>query len=352
MISACLASTPPQESFAQVEGAAQDAELLPGTSAEAEEPSFRGALTFFIENDVFVYSDDKYTSGIGVGWTSPEVGSLGNRNWLRRMFEGVSFLPTVGEESYDGFVTMTFGQEMYTPADVTLPEPPPGDQPYAGVLFLDTAVHSRGVRSMHSYQLRLGIVGPSSGAEQVQRKIHEWLGTTNPEGWDSQLADEALLNLDYRYDRRLLRDQTQDGWGYDFNTHGSAGLGNYYVGANAGIQARGGLHLPDNYDKMSLRSGARSLVGVNPLARGRWRSYVYLGIEAFAVGRFLPTDGNTFHDSLSADRDDLILSSTAGIIVARGRVLLAYSFSSVGGIESFPEATSNDYGTLTFSYSF
>ncbi len=322
-----------------------------GTSA-LEEPRHRGTLAFFLENDVFVDSDDKYTSGLGVSWTSAEVSTLGKGNWLRKLVEGVSFLPTFGEEGYEGFATITLGQEMYTPEDISLPEPPPGEQPYAGVLFVDTAVHSRGERSMHSYQLRLGIVGPSSGAEAVQRRIHDWVGTTPPEGWDSQLADEPLLNLDYRYDFRLLRNPVRDGWGYDFTAHGSAGLGNYYTGAAAGLQARAGLHLPDNYGALSLRSGARSLVGVGPLARGRWRSYVFVGAELFAVGRFLPTDGNTFEDSISGDRDTLIASATAGIVVARGRALFSYSFNGIAGIESFPEPTTSDYGTLTFSYSF
>ena len=70
------------------------------------------------------------------------------------------------------------------------------------------------------------------------------------------------------------------------------------------------------------------------------------------MGRFLPTDGNTFVDSPSGDRDTFIASASAGIVVARGRALFSYAFNGVGGVESFPEPTTSDYGTLTFSYSF
>lgn len=309
-------------------------------------------VSYFLENDVFVDKDDNYTSGIGVALTSPEVSTLKPGSFLRDVAEAASFLPTVGAEGYDTYSSITFGQEMYTPEDIEAPEAPSGEQPYAGILFLDTAVHARDRRSIHTYKLRLGVVGPPSGAEYVQRYVHVWVGTDVPQGWDDQLATEPLLNLDYRYGRRLWSDVPPDGLGFDLEGHLGAGAGNYYIGADLGLDARAGLRLPDTFGVQTLRSGSPGLVGAKPTTAGRWRSYASLGGRVIAIGRFLPTDGNTFRDSPSRERDDVYLSLVAGIVVGRDDWTLAYTLTGLGGFESFPEPRSDDFGTLTFSWFF
>jgi hypothetical protein len=313
-------------------------------------PSRRGLFTLYFENDLVAQTDDEYTAGVGLSWVSADVNDFSHGNFMRRMVDAVDFLPAFDDPTRQRHVSFILGQEIYTPEDISTPVPPPGQQPYAGVLFLDTEVHSRGPSSLHSWKLRLGVVGPSSLAEQTQTAIHKITSSDIPQGWDSQLSDEPLLNLDYRQDRRLYRKEGDALWSYDFTGNAGMGAGNYYIGANVGLQARFGYDLPATYGPIALRSGAGGQVGLLP-APG-WRAYAYLEGQLFGVARFLPTDGNTFKDSLSGPREDFPTVVTAGLVIGRGRFLMHYAFNNLGGISEFPRTPSNDFGTLAISYIF
>jgi hypothetical protein len=113
----------------------------PGPDAPSREPAEHGkhaehdgALTLTIENDAFTGSDNNYTNGIGIGWSTDEVGTYGERSFVRNWAELWSFLPFVLSEDYRTYASWTVGQEMHTPDDITVPDPPLTDQPYAGVL--------------------------------------------------------------------------------------------------------------------------------------------------------------------------------------------------------------------------
>ena len=57
-----------------------------------------------------------------------------------------SFLPHIGNENCKVYAAWTLGQEIFTPDDITLINPPADDQPYAGVLFLDSTLYARSKR--------------------------------------------------------------------------------------------------------------------------------------------------------------------------------------------------------------
>lgn len=314
----------------------------------------KGILTFTWENDVLLQRDSNYTNGGAVTWTSAEVSGLGEHDFLRKMVGAVSFLPTFRREDRARFATVRFGQEMYTPEDISDPDPPPGEQPYAGILFLDTGVHAMGPRSVHNWTLRLGVVGPASGAEQVQRFIHEITNSPIPQGWDTQLSNEFLLNLDYVYRRRLARNAGAIGFGFDSAANVGAGVGNYYTGASAGINVRFGWCLPDTYGGARVRRNQDALVGWTPPPRGKWRVYFQVELDGYGVARFLPTDGNTFVDSRSTERDDWFALLDFGFVVGSGRFHAAYTYTAGLGGTTADSAWSGqqDYTAITFSWVF
>jgi len=319
--------------------------------AEPQEKRYWGVLSAYLENDVFLYSDDNYTSGVGFSWTSDDAATFTRENWVPTMVRGVSFLPTVGDPDYRNFVSFTVGQEIYTPEDIEAVPPPPDEQPYAGILFLDTTVFSHGRQSLHGYTLRLGCVGPCSGAEQLQRTLHGWTGDPIPQGWDYQLQNEFLLNVDYQYHRRLHRRAERGGVNYDFSFNAGGGLGNYYIGANAGVSARVGYRVPDNYGDANLRSGGTAMfVAPDPPPSRGWRWYAFVGLQGFAVGRFLPTDGNTFKESPSVERDDFMGNLSSGIVVAYGRFVGTWTLNNLAGLTDVATSRSQDYGTFTVSF--
>ena len=206
---------------------------------------------------------------------------------------------------------------------------------------------------MHGFTLRLGCVGPCSGAEQVQRTLHEWIGSPIPQGWDYQLTNELLLNLNYAWDRRLLRRVEPHKAHYDVSLRLGGGIGNYYTGGNVGIVARIGHRLPDNYAAANFRTGgASSFVGPGPAPGRGWQGYLFAGFQGFGVARFLPTDGNTFKDGPSVERGDVIGSLSTGLVIGHGRVLFSWTLNNVAGMTKFRGSRTNDFGTLTFSYYF
>jgi hypothetical protein len=322
-----------------------------GDEAGPTAGDYKGIFSLRSENDVFAGNDNKYTNGIALSWTTADVSRLEPDGFFSKVVRSFSFLPTVGDEGYADYVAFEVGQEMYTPEDISLPAPPPGDQPYAGVLFFDTKLYSKTTRSLHAYTFRVGIVGPWSFAEQTQRFLHRLNGAKDPQGWDTQLSNEPLLNLDYQYHRRLWRRARPKGFGYDVSANGGAGFGNYFIGGNVGALFRLGHSLPDTYGSFDIRKGGEALVGLAPSPTG-WHAYLHLAGNGFAVARFLPTDGNTFKDSRSGDRDDFYAVITAGAVVGYKRLLFSYMYNLVVSQSSLPAQTEDDYGAIAMHWIF
>jgi lipid A 3-O-deacylase len=260
--------------------------LAPTVShGEEDSPAFKGAFSIVWQNDVFSGNDNNFTNGVSLNLTSAEVDGLAPENFYAKTARAFSFLPTVGDAGYRNYVGFGLTQEMYTPPDISLPEPLPGDQPYAGALLADMALFSKGARSQHTYILWVGVVGPASGAEQVQKFIHELTGSTEPMGWDTQLSNELVLNLGYAYDYRLFRKAGPREVGYDLSTGVGATLGNYITHAQGTAVLRFGYDLPDTYDSPGLRLGSSKSVTLAPPPE-KFRVYGRLGLTAAGVARF------------------------------------------------------------------
>jgi hypothetical protein len=322
-------------------------------TAEKAVADYSGVFSFYHENDVYLSEDSNYTSGLGLIWVSNAAETYGERNLVSKMVRGASFLPSVGDEGFRSFVSFTLGHEIYTPEDIEAVPPPPDQQPYAGVIFVDTSVYGHSSRKMDSYTLKLGCVGPCSGAEQLQTKIHEWTGSPIPQGWDYQLGNEFIINLNYQHYRRIKRKVERGKVQYDVNWRAGGGLGNYYIGANIGVEARLGYGLPDSYGVSGRRSnGASSFVNAIPPPRRVWWGYAFAGFQGFAVGRFLPMDGNTFKDSPSVERENFTGNLTTGFVVGFRRVVFSWTLNNVNGLASLSNSKNNDFGAITFSFLF
>ncbi|HET6278872.1 MAG TPA: lipid A deacylase LpxR family protein [Candidatus Polarisedimenticolia bacterium] len=321
--------------------------------SEPAAADYAGILSFYHENDIYLSDDSNYTSGFGFTWVSNDEATYRERNLVRRMVRGGAFLPSVGDAGFRSYVSFNIGQEIYTPEDITAVPPPPDQQPYAGVLFFDTAVYGHSSHEMDAYTLRIGCVGPCSGAEQTQKAIHERVGSPIPQGWEYQLVNEFIINLDYQHYQRVKRKAERGSVQYDITWRGGGGFGNYYIGANLGIEVRVGYGLPDSYGVSGRRSsGASSFVGAVPPPRRVWWGFAFAGLQGFAVGRFLPTDGNTFQDSPSVERDDFTGNLTTGFVVGYRRFVLSWTLNNVSGLSALSNSSDDDFGALTFSFYF
>ncbi len=306
------------------------------------------ALSILFGNDYFAGNDSRYTSGFGLAWTSADINAFGPSHPYAKIGNLLAFIPTVKNSTYKKYLQFTLGMEIYTAEDITMPDPPKNDHPYAGILYLDNSIISIGPGSSHQFNLRLGVVGPASGAEYVQTRFHEIIDSPAPRGWDTQLRNEPIVNLFYQYGRRLVRNAPLDHFGFDLTANGGGGLGNYYTGANIGLTARIGCNLPDTYSSMPILGEAASLAGLSP-AGNNFRCYAFLEPRFFGVLRWLPTDGNTFVDSRSGDRDRWFSNLSLGLVLGYGKFALSCIYHNIVGAFCFKNTVSGNqdsYGTV------
>ena len=195
---------------------------------------------------MFTGSDNNYTNGLGVSWVSADLDTYDDDRFVSKWGRFWSFLPFVGDEGYTTYASWTLAQEMHTPDDITNPNPPVDDQPYAGVLYVDSMLYARKERWAHVWQLKLGVVGPASQADNVQQDFHDLVGGDEPMGWDTQLPERA--GHQRRIHGRALGGCRARGRisanGESFPS-GTVGVGNYFTGAGLGVYGEVGWNLVD-----------------------------------------------------------------------------------------------------------
>jgi hypothetical protein len=287
-------------------------------------PSYGGAWTVTVENDLGTGSDNNYTNGVGLTWVSRPVDTYDEQSFVRRWGQFWSFLPFVGNEGYPTSMAWSLAQEMHTPDDITIPNPPLDDQPYAGVLYLDSVIYARGPRATHAWQLRIGVIGPSSGAENTQKWIHKIIDSDEPMGWDTQLPNEPVINVGYTGACLLAEGDAGNSAKWRVIPIVQAGLGNYFTGVGVGVYGEIGWNLVEALGGTALRQGfnAASTAGVGPVG-DRWSVSLSGGIAGYGVVHYLPLDGTVFKDSRSVGSKPFIGTATLGISV-RHRNFVAF----------------------------
>jgi hypothetical protein len=294
--------------------------LMPLTAESSAQSTaqYGGALTATVENDTNTGSDNNYTNGVGLTWVSNSIDAYDERSLVRRWGEFWSFLPFAGDRDYRTYASWSLAQEMFTPDDIKVPNPPLDDQPYAGVLYLDSVIYARNERWTHAWQLRVGVVGPSSYAENVQKWFHRVIDANRPMGWDTQLPNEPVLNVGYTGTYLLAQGDLGNSFSWRVAPVANAGLGNYFTGAGLGIYGEVGANLVDAMGGTALRQGfnAASTVGVGPA--DRWSVSLSGGVAGYGVVHYLPLDGTVFKDSRSVDSKPLVGMATLGVSARRG----------------------------------
>jgi hypothetical protein len=276
---------------------------------------YDGAITFTLENDVITGSDSNYTNGQG------RPGRRTSSNYDERLrppvgISGRFFLRP--DEGYDTYAAWSVAQEMHTPDDITNPNPPLDDQPYAGILYLDSVLYAKSELWSHTWSLRVGLVGPDSQADDVQDQFHDWFSGDEPMGWHTQMPNEAIVNVDYTAGRMLAGGDVGESATWRMGPVFTAGLGNYFTGAGAGLYAEVGWNLVDALGGTALRSGfnAASTVGAGPV--DGWSVGFSGGLMGYGVAHYLPLDGTVFRDSRSVDSEPAIGMATLGFTARHG----------------------------------
>jgi len=321
---------------------------LPGAAFAQEEADTKGVLSLTVENDSLSSGADRnYTSGIRLGYVSPAEGVP---DWL----QGAGGFTRAFSNSAPDFWGIAVGQSIFTPEDINAVPAPPDQHPYAGWLYLQISVGAeedrsdgRAPRYLDSYELELGIVGPSAMGEEAQSGIHEWLGAPDPQGWDSQLEDEIAfaVSFDRRWRALRLFGDYFGGIEADLTPSAGASLGTLRTEARVGLAARIGQRIDSDYGPPRVRP---SLAGLEHFRGGPLSWSIFAGVQGRAVAHNLFLDGNTFQDSASVDRTPFVADFQTGFSLSAGAVRLAYTY--VWRTEEFEtQPTRQDFGALSLS---
>jgi hypothetical protein len=309
----------------------------------------KGALTFTLENDVLTGSDNNYTNGMGVTWVSADLNTYEDDRFVSRWGRFWAFLPFVGDEGYTTYASWTVAQEMHTPDDITNPNPPEEDQPYAGILYIDSVLYARSERWAYAWELKLGVVGPASQADNTQKDFHNLIGGDEPMGWDTQLPNEPVINIGLTAAHLWAEGNAGGSAKWRLVPVGDVGLGTYFTGVGVGMYGEIGWNLVDALGGTSLRAGlnAASSVGVGPV--DGWSVSFFGGFGGHAIAHYLPLDGTVFKDSRSVDTKPFVGNASLGFSVRHGT--FALSLATTFTTKAFDtQKKSAEFGTLSVSW--
>ena len=310
-----------------------------------------GYASLVWENDAFSLShtDGHYTNGLRLSYLSGEDRIW---HWLAKTAKSSPLFPS------DAKLRASFavGHNMYTPEDISDPDPIPDDRPYAAWLYGALGLVGENGRNLDLAELSLGIVGPAAGGEEFQRFIHEIIGSPEPQGWHNQLSNEVIIQAYYEHLWRglqLFKSASlleKLGTEFDAVPHLAGALGNAYIFGAGGLTLRVGNDLSADYGPPRIQP---SLPGSGIFATSRMVGWLlFVGFEARAVAHNLFLDGNTFKQSLSVEKHPFVgdLQLGAALVVAR---TVRFAFTYVVRSKEFTAQRRPDqFGALSLSLRF
>lgn len=330
---------------------------LAAEARKMTDPIDHGTFSFYFENDLFGGTDQHYTNGVRLSWTSPDLKKFSESSFTGPFGAQIDELPWINNSAYQRNVAFVLGQNMYTPADIQESSLIEDDRPYAGWLYTGLGFIWKNAEARHSLTLNIGVVGPSAYAQETQDLVHELRDIPKAQGWDNQLDDELGIVLGYQRTWRLFTGERRAGWDWETLPYLGANLGNVNISAYGGAELRFGYNLPDDFGTETISAAATTstpVEGMQRAARNRWTNFgthLFLRGEGRAVARDIFLDGNTFGDSPSVDKLPFIGEVSAGLSVNYKDVKLTYAY--VYRTEEFRgQDDGSTFGSLTLSIPF
>jgi len=246
-----------------------------------------GTWAFGWANDEFFGSDNQFTNGFYLqrhGSAAPDWEQAGatpafGRALARRL------LPQRGDLHYRE--SWSFDQNMQTPDNISTLEIILDDAPFVGMLGWTNTHIAFNDRRLTGFQTMIGLVGPATLADELQREAHRLTGASNPRGWRNQLDNEPLLNVYAVHKIKVV----SSGW-QDLAVGVDAALGNFFTHAQASLEWRIGAKRPLGFAPVSVPIGRVIAYDARLRQPGQTCFYGTIGAQGTALGFALPREGN------------------------------------------------------------
>ncbi len=308
----------------------------------------------YFENDIFANTDEYYTNAVKLTWLTKNIDRYEEvlPSWSNQTTDSIPMVrQSTPEEGAAHNIGFSLGHNIYTPENTQKESLIEEDRPYAGWLYGSIALHRKKPRSLNTFELTLGIVGPSAYGEDTQNTVHEYSDSPTAKGWDNELRDEPGVMLSWQQSLKPLildRDRAR----FDFIPNYGLTLGNVFTYANLGGEARLGINVPDDFGTSLISPGSNLSSPMNPAEiLSDFGFHVFIGAEGRAVLQNIFLDGNTWKDSHSVDKKHFVADLYAGLALTYGRFRLAYTH--VFRTREFDnQDDGQQFGSVNISYSF
>jgi len=245
---------------------------------------FAGKIQLYLENDVPFHDDSDYSHGTRIGYET------------------------------ENNIRFGLQQQMYTPYDISTEDQVPGRHPYAGYLAGFAGIRlqepvNRRISVYSDLELQLGVLGPSSLADDTQKFVHKVIGSKEPKGWKHQLKDEfeVQTSLWRGFDWRFAGQN--GGWSAHFVPEIGGLLGTLQIAPGANAEFRFGYGLE--------RLGNTSEISVRAVKPEKMSVFLLFGAEGRLWLRNELLEGNARyvhnHDTLTVDMETWTGCLKAGI---------------------------------------
>jgi lipid A 3-O-deacylase len=301
-----------------------------------------GTVSLLFENDLFYKTDRDYSNGVQAAWTSAPEDTPG---WAVSTARILPFFEQEGEVR----ASYALGQNMYTPSNLALTNPPPNQRPYAGFLYAAFGLIDENIDKsrLDQIELQIGVIGPMSLAEDTQKFIHRLINDRVPQGWHYQLRGEPGVILSYDRSVKVFPRLTEGPIGFDVEPDFGGAIGNVYDYASAGAMARIGFNLPDDYGPPRIEP---SLPGSNFFEpQSALGAYIFAGLDGRAIARNLFLDGNSFETSRHVEKIPFVGDAQFGAAIAFRAFRL--TFTHVFRSKEYKTQTAADqFGAINLSF--
>ena len=316
--------------------------FLPLFTLQAQEWQLKNT-NLYIENDADVRTDEAYSHGAKLSF-------LFFRDDLK---ESPLHIPFTNYKSSDNYISFAYTQQLFTPNDIEATELVIDDRPYVGYMSVQSGLHQSLNNTLKSLIIQLGIVGPSAKMEDVQEFVHGLIGSPMPQGWDNQIGDEMIFQINYGekkyYDlKKIFSLDTVVIPEYGFE------LGNASTKLYGGLLYRFGWGIPKDYGSFSIDNHSYSKIPLTAkkiVEKKGWKFCFNLGLKANAIAQNIFLDGNSNKESHSVEKNNFTLEGTYGFSLVYNQMSLDYTRTQ--STKEFKNQKNYlGYGSLLFSYSY
>ena len=287
------------------------------------------------ENDIYLYTDYYYTAGQKIEFKR----LLSSDSRLFRLMSGAH------SDSSRVIIDYQIGAKIFTPHEIEYSDTKKMDRPYAGWSYAGINLTRFNTASKGMVMgFELGVVGEASGMGQLQKWIHRQTNYLMPSGWDSQIKNEIVINLNLQMLRGIKLTQSFD---LVSCTGATAGTGLNRISQDFTFR-----FLKFNAISNSVFSNS-SLSWESHGRKPSKEIFLFAGVGVDYTFSNLFIEGSIFNTNKSpftVSAEPWLLRTNGGIMYSLSRTSFAITVYHVS--KEVSKGTSHTYGGLSLGYRF